>query len=400
MKTILFIFGTRPEAIKLAPLITAIKVEQQRGASRFRPVVCVTAQHRQMLDQVLGLFGITPDHDLDLMTPNQSLSTLTGKCLQGLEPVIAATRPDWVVVQGDTTTVLGGALSAFYAKVRVAHVEAGLRTHQKYRPFPEEINRRLTSALADAHFAPTASARENLLREGIPAERVFVTGNTVIDALFAVREMAGGTGWESYPQLAALVPVLSDDRVRVILVTGHRRENFGQGFQGICEGIRSIALRYPDCRIVYPVHLNPNVREPVARLLGTVPNVHLIEPLDYLPFAKLMDRSYLLLTDSGGIQEEGPALGKPVLVMRTETERPEAVAAGTVKLVGTDSRVIAREVARLMDDGAEYEGMSRAINPYGDGKASGRILDVLAASSDGYVPGIGVTKVQQKALDK
>ncbi len=365
---ILFVFGTRPEAIKLAPVI-----HELASRPRFTVRVCVTAQHREMLDQVLEAFSITPDHDLDLMRPGQDLFDVTARCLTALRPVLEAERPDWVIVQGDTTTVFVASLAAFYLDIRVAHVEAGLRTFDKRRPFPEEINRRLTSHVADLHFAPTERARRNLLEEGIPAEHIHVTGNTVVDALFYIRDRYRGR----WPAPAGMRPVERDRRL--ILVTGHRRESFGEGFERICRALRRIAER-PDVEIVYPVHLNPNVQRPVHGLLGELPNVQLIEPLPYVSFVGLMESSYLILTDSGGIQEEAPSLGKPVLVLREVTERPEAVEAGTVKLVGTDVENIVAGVGELLDDPAVYERMSRAHNPYGDGKASVRIAEILVGS--------------------
>ena len=365
-KKVLFVFGTRPEAIKLAPVIL-----QLRARPEFTTRVCVTAQHREMLDQVLETFAIQPDYDLGIMEPDQDLFTVTARCLTGLQPVLAQERPDVVVVQGDTTTVLAAALAAFYLDMRVAHVEAGLRSFDKRRPFPEEINRRLASHIADLHFAPTETARRHLLQEGVPDSQIFVTGNTVIDALFFIRDKYRGR----WPAAPGLRPV--PEGRRVILVTGHRRESFGGGFQRICRALGSIAGRR-DVEIIYPVHLNPNVQGPVYGILGGLPNVQLIEPLSYVPFVGLMESCYLILTDSGGIQEEGPSLGKPVLVMREVTERPEAVEAGTVKLVGTDVEAIVAGVNELLDNPAVYERMSRAQNPYGDGQAAARIAAILA----------------------
>ena len=359
---VLFIFGTRPEAIKLAPLIHELQKRPQ-----FEARICVTAQHREMLDQVLQAFSLTPHHDLDVMQAGQDLFDVTARCLTALRQVLETERPGWVVVQGDTTTTFAGALAAFYLGLRVAHVEAGLRTHDKSRPFPEEINRRLTSHLADLHFAPTARARQCLLDEGIPQERIYVTGNTGVDALFYVRGLPRDR-WPAAPGR------------RLIPVTGHRRESFGEGFKRICAALARIAERR-DVEIVYPVHLNPQVQQPVRKMLGGLANVRLIEPLSYVPFVGLMEASYLILTDSGGIQEEAPSLGKPVLVMREVTERPEAVEAGTVKLVGTDVERIARAVNELLDDPKAYQQMSRAHNPYGDGKASARIAEVLASQA-------------------
>ena len=362
---VMFCFGTRPEAIKLASVIRELA-----GSPReFQPVVLVTAQHRHMLDQVLRAFEIRPDHDLDLMRPGQSLADVTVGVLRGVERVLRRVRPDMVMVQGDTTSALAAALAAFYQQIPVGHVEAGLRTRDKYSPYPEEMNRRLVSSLADLHFAPTRTARENLLREGVPRGRIHVTGNTVVDALKAMRRS----------RVAWYVPVLDKiaQEQRVILVTAHRRESFGPGFERICRALRTLAERNPDVEVVYPVHLNPNVRKPVRRILGGVSRVHLIKPLDYLPFVRLMERSYLILTDSGGIQEEAPALGKPVLVMRDVTERPEAVEAGTAKLVGTDPNVIVSATERLLCVGAAYRKMARARNPFGDGRASARIAGAL-----------------------
>jgi len=367
-KKILLVFGTRPEAIKLAPVVSALR----RHPESFRTRVCVTAQHREMLDQVLTLFGIRTHHDLNIMRRGQSLEDVTSRVLLGMKGVLASERPDMMLVQGDTTTVMAAALSAFYAGVPVGHVEAGLRTWNKRSPFPEEINRVIASHLCDLHFAPTAQARANLLREGIPAADIVVTGNTVIDALFHVR----GTVRRSRRKFERAFPGV-DFRRRMILVTGHRRENFGEGFLSICRALRTIAGRHPDVSIVYPVHLNPNVQGPVRSMLGSLPNVHLLDPLPYLPFVFLEDASHLILTDSGGVQEEAPSLGKPVLVMRNHTERPEAVRAGTVRLVGTSERTIVREVERLLTDRRAYTAMSRAHNPYGDGRSSGRIVTAL-----------------------
>jgi UDP-N-acetylglucosamine 2-epimerase (non-hydrolysing) len=365
-KRILLTFGTRPEAIKMGPVARALR----EARDDFEVRVCVTAQHREMLDQVLDLFEIVPDHDLDLMRPGQSLTDVTTRVLAGVGEVIRGWRPDLVMVHGDTTTTFAASLAAFYEKVPVAHVEAGLRTGDIYSPWPEEMNRRLTTAIAVVHFAPTETARANLLAEGVPDARIAVTGNTVIDALqWVVARLRAD------PQAAARhqrqFGFLRPDR-RLILVTGHRRENFGPGFERLCQALRDVAMR-GDVEIVYPVHLNPNVREPVQRILSDAPGVHLLEPLDYLPFVHLMDRSHFIITDSGGVQEEAPSLGKPVLVMRDTTERPEAVEAGTVKLVGTDRARIVDEAFRLLDSPDAYEGMARAHNPYGDGHAAGRI---------------------------
>jgi len=369
MKNILTIFGTRPEAIKMAPVVGALK-----QSSDFDARVCVTAQHRQMLDQVLDLFGIVPDFDLNLMRPGQDLTDITCNVLQGLRQVLTQWRPDCVLVHGDTTTTFAAALAAFFEKIPVGHVEAGLRTGNIYAPWPEEMNRRLAGALTTIHFSPTVRARENLLLENVPAERICVTGNTVIDALLNVvdRVRNDATLARTFARQFGFL----DTGKRLVLVTGHRRENFGDGFERICRGLATLAGRN-DIEIVYPVHLNPNVQEPVKRILAGIGNIHLIEPLDYLPFVYLMDRSSIIITDSGGVQEEAPSLGKPVLVMRETTERPEAVDAGTVRLVGTDEMAIVREASLLLDDSAAYARMSRAHNPYGDGAASRRIVAAL-----------------------
>lgn len=373
MKT-LFVFGTRPEAIKMAPLITELAAD-----SSFEVSVCVTGQHREMLDQVLRLFDLEPDHDLKLMRPNQTLSHITAAVLTGLEPVLATERPDWVIVQGDTTTTFAASLAAFYNRVRVAHVEAGLRTRNRYAPWPEEMNRVLTTQVADIHFAPTEVSRQNLLHDGIAAERIHVTGNTVIDALLQVRDRIVRDPLLQ-EELAERFSML-DERNELILVTGHRRENFGSGFEAICEALADLVRRNPKVEIVYPVHLNPNVQEPVRRILGAVEGrVHLIEPVDYVPIVYLMNRARFIVTDSGGIQEEAPSLGKPVLVMRDTTERPEAVTAGTVRLVGTERQRIVEESERLLQDASHYEAMSVAHNPYGDGLASKRIHEILAGT--------------------
>lgn len=369
---VMVVFGTRPEAIKMAPLVKALQ-----AAPGLQTVVCVTAQHRQMLDQVLRLFEITPEHDLDVMKPGQDLYDITSNILLGLRPVLAAERPDWVLVHGDTTTTLATTLAAYYARIPVAHIEAGLRTGDKYAPFPEEMNRKITGAVADLHFAPTAASQANLLAEGVPAAAIHVTGNTVIDALLAVVEKLK-TSAALQTELAERFGFL-DAHKKLILVTGHRRENFGEGFQNICHALADVAERHPDVEILYPVHLNPNVRQPVNDILAArgLSNVHLIEPVDYLPFVYLMNRSHLIITDSGGVQEEAPSLGKPVLVMRETTERPEAVAAGTVKLVGTSRDEIVRQCEHLLTDPDAYLAMSRAHNPYGDGQAVARIVNTL-----------------------
>ena len=366
-RKILVAFGTRPEAIKLAPLIR----ELQSDPGQFTTRVCVTAQHRRMLDQVLAVFEISPDYDLEVMQNNQDLFQVTVSCLSRLRPVLERERPDWIIVQGDTTTTFAASLAASYVGIRVGHVEAGLRTGDKLRPFPEEMNRRLTSCLADLHFAPTPRARENLLREGIPEQQIHVTGNTGIDALFYVRDQ--------FAHRTSRIPGLEkrNGSRPLILVTGHRRESFGRGFQRICEALRGIAQAW-DVDIVYPVHLNPNVQGPVRSLLGDLPNVFLIDPLDYVCFVSLMERSSLILTDSGGIQEEAPSLGKPVLVMREVTDRPEGVETGNAKLVGTDTQTIVAETVRLLRDSEEYDRMRKTANPYGDGKACAHIARILA----------------------
>ncbi len=367
---VLTVFGTRPEAIKMAPLVHALAKDPH-----FEAKVCVTAQHREMLDQVLNLFSIVPDYDLNIMSPGQGLTEITCRILQGLKPVLESFKPDVVLVHGDTTTTAAASLAAFYQRIPVGHVEAGLRTGDLYSPWPEEANRTLTGHLAMYHFAPTENSRQNLLRENLPDSRIFVTGNTVIDALFWVRDRVMNDE-ALRTELSERYPFLSNDK-KMILVTGHRRESFGQGFEKICHALAEIAATNPNVQIVYPVHLNPNVSEPVNRILGHIDNVMLIDPQDYLPFVWLMNHAWLILTDSGGIQEEAPALGKPVLVMRETTERPEAVDAGTVRLVGTDSRRIVDEVTRLLRDEDEYQRMSRAHNPYGDGRACERILLAL-----------------------
>ncbi|MBB3324808.1 non-hydrolyzing UDP-N-acetylglucosamine 2-epimerase [Atlantibacter sp. RC6] len=367
---VLTVFGTRPEAIKMAPLVHALAKDPYFDAR-----VCVTAQHREMLDQVLHLFSIVPDYDLNIMKPGQGLTEITCRILEGLKPVLEEFTPDVVLVHGDTTTTVATSLAAFYQRIPVGHVEAGLRTGDLGLPWPEEANRTLTGRLALYHFAPTENSRANLLRENVADNRIFVTGNTVIDALISIRDRILADD-SRQRDLASRYPFLRDDK-KLILVTGHRRESFGQGFEHICEALVEIARQNQDVQIVYPVHLNPNVSEPVNRILGQVDNVTLIEPQDYLPFVWLMNRAWLILTDSGGIQEEAPSLGKPVLVMRETTERPEAVKAGTVRLVGTDRTRIVAEVSRLLHDDREYHIMSKAHNPYGDGKACARILHAL-----------------------
>jgi UDP-N-acetylglucosamine 2-epimerase (non-hydrolysing) len=368
-RTVMVVFGTRPEAIKMAPVVAAL-----RATPGIRTRVAVTAQHRQMLDQVLELFGIVPDVDLDLMTPGQQLPELFARILQGMTLVLSRERVDLLLVHGDTSTTLAAALAAFYARVPVGHVEAGLRTGNMQAPWPEEANRRLTAPLASLHFAPTQAASDNLLAEGIASAQVHVTGNTVVDALLTVTERIAAD--DALARAMAARFDFLDSARQLVLVTGHRRENFGAGFEQICLALRDLAQRQ-DTQVVYPVHLNPNVQGPVQRLLGDVPGVHLIDPQDYLPFVYLMGRAHLILTDSGGIQEEAPSLGKPVLVMRTTTERPEAVAAGTVRLVGTDRAIIVAEATRLLDDADAHACMARAHNPYGDGQASGRIAAIV-----------------------
>lgn len=368
---VLTVFGTRPEAIKMAPLVLTLQDD-----ARFESLLCVTGQHREMLDQVLDLFALVPDFDLNIMKPGQDLTDVMAGVLQGMRQVLSESKPDIVLVHGDTATTFAATLAAYYKQIPVGHVEAGLRTGNLYSPWPEEANRKLTGALAALHFAPTQQSAANLLAEGVATDAVHITGNTVIDALLKVVSRIDQDSALA-ASLSAQFPFLELSR-RLILVTGHRRESFGGGFERICEALRRTASAFPDVDIVYPVHLNPNVREPVNRLLNDLGNVYLIEPLDYLPFVYLMSRSFLILTDSGGIQEEAPSLGKPVLVMRDTTERPEAVEAGTVELVGTDVERICERLSVLLTDGDAYERMSRAHNPYGDGQACGRILGVLA----------------------
>ncbi|MCB5195598.1 non-hydrolyzing UDP-N-acetylglucosamine 2-epimerase [Deefgea salmonis] len=370
---VLVVFGTRPEAIKMAPVVAALQAD-----ARFDAKVCVTAQHRQMLDQVLALFAIKPDFDLDLMQQGQDLTDITSRVLLGMRGVFAQWQPDIVLVHGDTSTTMAASLAAFYQRIPVGHVEAGLRTGNIYSPWPEEMNRKIAGAISAVHFSPTETSKNNLLREAVNPAHVHVTGNTVIDALLDVAARIKNDS-ELNAELAAQFPFL-DATKRLILVTGHRRENFGQGFENICAALAELAQR-PDVEILYPMHLNPNVQEPVRRILSGLPNVHLIEPQDYLPFVYLMTRANLILTDSGGVQEEAPSLGKPVLVMRDTTERPEAVDAGTVKLVGTNQALIVKEATELLDNPAAYEQMSRAHNPYGDGLAAKRINDILATGS-------------------
>lgn len=371
MKKVLLVFGTRPEAIKMAPL--ALKLKQD--TANFDTKICVTGQHRQMLDQVLQLFALTPDFDLNLMKSGQTLSDITTGVLKGLEGVFAEWLPDVVLVHGDTATTFAASLAAYYQKIKVGHVEAGLRTGDIYSPWPEEGNRKLTGALANYHFAPTQSSYNNLVKENTDTSTIVITGNTVIDALLTVKEKVE-TDQHIIGQFEQQFNFL-DNTKKLILVTGHRRENFGQGFLNICKSLATLAKKYKDIQIVYPVHLNPNVQQPVNELLSNIDNIFLIEPQDYLPFVYLMNRSYLILTDSGGIQEEAPSLGKPVLVMRDTTERPEAVDAGTVRLVGTDALVIEQAVSELLENSAMYQTMSEAHNPYGDGTASQQIINFL-----------------------
>lgn len=374
MKKILLVFGTRPEAIKMAPLVK----EFQKDTEHFETKVCVTAQHRQMLDQVLEVFGITPDYDLNIMAPNQDLYDITSKVLLGLRDVLQDFAPDVVLVHGDTTTSMAASLAAFYRQIAVAHVEAGLRTYDMLSPWPEEMNRQVTDHICTYYFAPTGQSRQNLLRENIEEKKIFVTGNTVIDALLmAVDIIATKTGMEEQIHKEIQEKGYTVGERDYILVTGHRRENFGEGFLHICKAIRELASQYPDIDIVYPVHLNPNVQKPVYELLSGLDNVFLISPLDYLPFIYAMQHSILLLTDSGGVQEEAPSLGKPVLVMRNTTERPEAVEAGTVKLVGTDAETIVGNVVELLRNKELYKRMSETHNPYGDGQACERIVNAL-----------------------
>jgi UDP-N-acetylglucosamine 2-epimerase (non-hydrolysing) len=374
MKRIMTVFGTRPEAIKMAPVVLGL--QQAEG---FESIVCATAQHRQMLDSVLELFSITPDYDLDIMSANQDLFDVTSRVLLGMRDALRAAKPDMVLVHGDTTTCFAASLAAFYEGIQIGHVEAGLRTHDLRAPFPEEANRSLTGRITDLHFAPTQLARDNLLAENIADEQIVVTGNTVIDALLMARDMAAAkpeNHWQEVLGEDLLTAISSADKM--VLITGHRRENFGQGFIDLCNAIKTLALAHPDWLMVYPVHLNPKVQQPVNEILGGVDNIKLIEPQSYLPFVWLMDRSDLILTDSGGIQEEGPSLGKPVLVMRDVTERPEAVNAGTVRLVGPHTQAIVENTEELLLNPETYQTMARAINPYGDGLAVSRIIEALS----------------------
>lgn len=387
MKKVMLVFGTRPEAIKMCPLVK----EFQKNSDSFEVVVCVTAQHREMLDQVLHLFDIKPDYDLNIMKQGQDLYDITSRVLLGLRDVLKEVAPDIVLVHGDTTTSTAAALAAFYQQIAVGHVEAGLRTHNIYSPWPEEMNRQITSRIASYHCAPTPLSRQNLLDEGVSDDKIWVVGNTVIDALHMVLErIKTDKDIETHVQevleqngiSSALFHEWEQEKRKMVLITGHRRENFGEGFIHICKAIRTLAEKYPDIDFVYPMHLNPNVRRPIKEVFGedyhkNHSNVYLIEPLDYLPFVYMMNHSTIVLTDSGGIQEEAPGLGKPVLVMRDTTERPEAVTAGTVKLVGTDYDRLVNGVSALLDDKNLYDVMSKANNPYGDGKTSGRIVDLF-----------------------
>ena len=388
MKTILLVFGTRPEAIKMAPLVKALQAQPEN----FKTLVAVTAQHRQMLDQVLRIFEITPDYDLDIMKQNQDLYDVTSRVLLGMRDVLREAKPDIVLVHGDTTTSTAAALAAFYQQIPVGHVEAGLRTHNIYSPWPEEMNRQITGRITTHHFAPTPLAKQNLLRENAREEQIIVTGNTVIDALYMVVDKIKNDAslqeglCESLLQAGYDTKRLNEQR-RLVLITGHRRENFGNGFISMCTAIRDLATKYPDVDFVYPMHLNPNVRKPIHEVFGTINdhkphtpngNLFLIEPLEYLSFVFLMEKSTIVLTDSGGIQEEAPGLGKPVLVMRDTTERPEALESGTVHLVGTNYEKIVGEVSALLDDAVTYEKMSKAVNPYGDGHACSCICEYLA----------------------
>lgn len=371
---ILVIFGTRPEAVKMAPVIQCLK-----STSGVTTRVCVTAQHREMLDQVLNLFHITPDIDLDLMRPNQALSSLTAQILTSLDPVLDEEKPDWVLVQGDTTTVMTASLAAFYRGIKVGHVEAGLRTGDKRQPFPEEINRRMTSVLADLHFAPTDISRDNLLREGVPASQIVVTGNTVIDALNQIASQPAPQEVKDWLQQWGV----TGGKKRLVVITAHRRENFGKPIENICLALKTLSEKFKeDVHFVYPVHLNPLIQEPVNRLLKGIPNMTLLTPLDYLPMVHLLKSATVVLTDSGGIQEEATGLGKPTLVMREKTERPEGVTAGVLKLVGTDQVIIVRETSRLLEDPSAWAAMAHAANPFGDGHASERIVQGILAQSE------------------
>lgn len=382
MKSVMLTFGTRPEAIKMAPLVR----EFRKYPEKFKTTVCVTGQHRQMLDQVLDIFGIIPDYDLNIMRSGQDLYDVTARVLTGMRDILTGNAPDMVLVHGDTTTSTAAALAAFYRQIPVGHIEAGLRTHNIYSPWPEEMNRQLTGRIASWHFSPTPLSRENLLRENIPGERILVTGNTVIDALYMVVERINTDhNLRKSLEKGLLQAGYDTSRLeggrRLVLITGHRRENFGTGFINICEAIKELTRRFPEVDFVYPMHLNPNVRQPIHKVFGDslqgLGNMFFIEPLEYLSFVLLMERSCLVLTDSGGIQEEAPGLGKPVLVMRDTTERPEAVEAGTVRLVGTDYGRITSEVSTLLNDSTAYDSMSKAVNPYGDGQACPRIVGFI-----------------------
>lgn len=372
MKKNLIVFGTRPEAIKMAPLVKEFLKHQDTFETR----VCITAQHREMLDQVLSFFEITPDYDLDLMKPNQNLYGLTSDIIMNLKPVLEDFKPDYVYVHGDTTTTMATSIAAFYSGAKVCHVEAGLRTFNKRSPFPEEINRCVTGSISDYHFSPTETSKQNLLNENVADEHILITGNTVIDALHFSADKVKSDAFED-AEIEELKGVL-DTSKRLILVTGHRRENHGQGFINICSALKQIAVNHPDTQIIYPVHLNPNVQKPVYELLGNIDNVNLIKPLSYPAFVWLMDKSNLIITDSGGVQEEAPSLGKPVLVMRDTTERPEAVDAGTVLLVGTDTEKIIAEATKLLTDEEAYHKMSKLHNPYGDGTACDKIVKYMS----------------------
>lgn len=382
MKRVMLVFGTRPEAIKMAPLVQ----EFRKHPDQYETLVCVTGQHREMLDQVLNIFGIVPNYDLNIMKPGQDLYDVTARILSGMRDILTRTQPDVLLVHGDTTTSMAVALAAFYQQIPVGHVEAGLRTHNIYSPWPEEMNRQITGRIATYHFSPTPLSRENLLREGIDKSRILVTGNTVIDALYAVVNkmkddvpLQLSLGKELKAAGYDTGRLVTEEGRRLVLITGHRRENFGDGFLHICRAIKMLSEKYPDVDFVYPMHLNPNVRKPIKDIFGEncQSNLFFIEPLEYLSFVYLMEKSHIVLTDSGGIQEEAPGLGKPVLVMRDTTERPEALEAGTVKLVGTDYDKIVSEVSSLLDDAQYYEKMSQAVNPYGDGKACERIAQYI-----------------------
>jgi len=375
LKKILIVIGTRPEAIKMAPLIHCLKKEN----NLFEIKVCVSGQHQSMLTQALGIFDLKSDYNLDIMEPNQTLFTVTSKIIKKMEGILSEFEPHLVLVHGDTTTTFTGAISSFYHKIPVAHIEAGLRTHNIYSPFPEEINRKLTSQIATLHFAPTQRSMDNLIKEGVSADKIIITGNTVIDALFLTLEKINNnidTQKNILNDLENKKYIFAENR-RIVLVTGHRRENFGTGFINICKALKELAVKNTDVDIVYPVHLNPQVKIPVHQILGEISNIHLIEPLDYESFVYLMNQSHIIITDSGGVQEEAPSLGKPVLVMRKNTERPEALKAGTVKLVGTDKELIVSEAQKLLDNKEKYSKMSLASNPYGDGNASLRIVNFL-----------------------